>query len=124
MSSNIVDKEGLSKVLLISPHLIEKTWRQYPHFFVGQKKTGRCVRFDVNDVIEFLKNRDYNGNARQENKNVDWPRQAEWLSKPNKKRLSDKKGSNRLGAKNNRSSEKSRSATEEFARFFGISEVY
>ncbi|MCP3944837.1 MAG: hypothetical protein GY710_25620 [Desulfobacteraceae bacterium] len=38
---------------------MKKNWRIYPHFFVATGSDARSARFDVDDVLLFLKNRDY-----------------------------------------------------------------
>jgi hypothetical protein len=51
----IVDIHGLSKVLLISYNTLVKNWKSLPHFFVTPSRTCKAARFDVDDVIEYLK---------------------------------------------------------------------
>jgi len=51
----IVDISGLADVLVCSKSLVLKTWRSYPHFFIGAGNDARGARFDVNDVVEHLK---------------------------------------------------------------------
>jgi len=58
-SNGIVNIHGLAKFLCCSVVTIQKTWRGYPHFFIGLGKTAKSARFDISDVIWFLKNRDY-----------------------------------------------------------------
>jgi hypothetical protein len=71
-STTIVNIHGLSEVLCCSVATIQKTWREYPYFFIGEGKTAKSARFIVNDVISYLINRDYkNGISRSENKKMD-----------------------------------------------------
>jgi hypothetical protein len=53
----VVDVNGLAGFLQCSPFTLRKIWRSYPHFFVGQGRDLRGARFDVNDVLAFLKRR-------------------------------------------------------------------
>lgn len=117
---NTIDKAGLSKILLISGSLIEKIWREYPHFFVGQKKTGKSVRFDLNDVIEYLKERDY-ADSGQKGKEVDRAGALDGASGAIQTRISNKKGSCNMGEETGGDSEGSESPIQEFASLFGLS---
>ena len=53
----IVNAEGLAKELKCSISLLRKVWREYPHFFVGVGRDLRGARFDVDDVLNYLKER-------------------------------------------------------------------
>jgi len=53
----IVDIDGLAEILQSSKWTLRKVWRSYPHFFVGQGQDLRAARFDVNDVLAYLKER-------------------------------------------------------------------
>lgn len=55
----IVDHQGLADVLAVSPKTVAKFWREYPHFYVGTGQNLKSARFDVADVIDYLKGRDY-----------------------------------------------------------------
>lgn len=55
----IVDIDGLSKILGNSKHAIMKIWEEIPHFFTGRGRNLKSARFDAEDVIRYLKNRDY-----------------------------------------------------------------
>ena len=122
MESIIVDKEGLSHILKISESLIDKTWREYPHFFVGQAKTGKSVRFDIDDVVRYLKKRDYHANTRQENSSMDSKGENFRLSDKVQKRIPDKKAGCTMGDRPDKSSKKSSSRSiQEFKRCFGLS---
>ena len=54
---SIVDAEGLAKELKCSISLLRKVWRKYPHFFIGVGRDLRGARFDLNDVLNYLKER-------------------------------------------------------------------
>ena len=53
----IVDAEGLAKELKCSISLLRKVWRKYPHFFIGVGRDLRGARFDLDDVLAYLKER-------------------------------------------------------------------
>lgn len=55
----IVKYDELAEKLGVSEALVRKVWKELPHFFVGQSRTLRGARFDLDDVINFLKKRDY-----------------------------------------------------------------
>ena len=55
--SIVVDAEGLAKELKCSISLLRKAWRDYPHFFIGVGSDLRGARFDVDDVLAYLKKR-------------------------------------------------------------------
>ena len=55
----IVDYEGLAEALATSPKTIAKKWHEYPHFFIGTGRNLKSARFDVDDVVQYLKARDY-----------------------------------------------------------------
>lgn len=57
--TQIVDIHGLAEVLCCSVSTLNKTWREYPHFFIGSGETAKGARFDVEDVVNYLKGRDY-----------------------------------------------------------------
>jgi len=120
----IVDITGLAQVLHCSDRTLEKQWQQYPHFFIGEGRDLRGARFDVCDVIDFLKQRDYsNAISRQEKANLDRTNKNKWSQKK-KNRIPDKIGSNRMGTDDksrNIVSESRSGCIEEFARHFGIS---
>ena len=64
----IVDSIGLSEILKIEPRTLRDLWREFPHFFVGRGRDLRSVRFDAKDVIQYLKERDYEPMVRQKKK--------------------------------------------------------
>jgi hypothetical protein len=51
----IVDINGLAEALHSNRFTLRKLWRKYPHFFVGEGNDLRAARFDVDDVLTFLK---------------------------------------------------------------------
>jgi len=58
---HIVDIYGLSEILLTSPNTLRKKWHRLPHFYVGTGHNLKSARFDVGDVIDFLKKEAQNG---------------------------------------------------------------
>ena len=54
---SIVNAEGLARELKCSTSLLRKVWRKYPHFFIGVGRDLRGARFDLNDVLAYLKER-------------------------------------------------------------------
>ena len=58
---HIVDIHGLAEILLTSPNTLRKKWHRLPHFYVGTGRNLKSARFDVNDVIDFLKKEAQNG---------------------------------------------------------------
>jgi len=52
---HIVDIHGLASILKASPNTLKKVWRSYPHFFIGEGRTLKGARFDVDDVLIHLK---------------------------------------------------------------------
>ena len=53
--SRIVRYQDLAQHLDVSRHVIRKNWKQLPHFFVSRGRDLRSARFDVDEVVEFLK---------------------------------------------------------------------
>jgi hypothetical protein len=51
----IVDFSGLCEVLNVKENTLRHYWRKLPHFFVGRSKSRPMARFDINDVLLFLK---------------------------------------------------------------------
>ena len=86
---NIVDKNGLAEILLVSVDTIYKTWHEYPHFFVGTSRTPQTARFDVNDVVAYLKDRDYAVSG-QEKRNMGRSGQNNRPTWENETRIPDK----------------------------------
>jgi len=58
---HIVDIYGLAEILLTSPNTLRKKWHRLPHFYVGMGHNLKSARFDVGDVIDFLKKEAQNG---------------------------------------------------------------
>jgi len=58
---HIVDIYGLAEILLTSPNTLRKKWHRLPHFYVGTGHNLKSARFDVGDVIDFLKKEAQNG---------------------------------------------------------------
>lgn len=54
-TSQIVDIKTLRSILSDENGMLERHWRDLPHFSIGQGKDLRGARFDVNDVLFFLK---------------------------------------------------------------------
>jgi len=92
----IVDKDKLCEVLLISESTLKKTWTEYPHFYIGTGRDLRGARFIVEDVINYLRSRDY-AESGQNQKNVDRQSSHKRLSDQNKKRIPNKNGGKRMG---------------------------
>jgi len=99
LTGNIVDIHGLAEILLCSDSMIEKTWAEYPHFFIGLGRTARGARFDIDDVVNYLKGRDY-AEFRQADKKMDGESPAVWISPERKKRVPNKVGSIKMGSNN------------------------
>ena len=49
----------LAERLGSSPETLKKVWRSYPHYFVGSGRNLKSARFDLQDVLDYLKGRDY-----------------------------------------------------------------
>jgi hypothetical protein len=123
----IVDIHGLAEVLDCSADTIQRTWRRYPHFFVTDGGDVRAVRFDVVDVLTFLKDRDYkkhDGSIREKNKELGSGFKDIGVSPEAKKRIRNSGGRKAVGAgktaKTSRSG-KSPDPIESFSREFGLS---
>ena len=56
---SIVNYKELAKILKISPESLKKNWKKYPHFYPLSGTDLRGARFDVNDVMKFLKDENY-----------------------------------------------------------------
>jgi len=97
--TQIVDIKGLAKVLLCSESMILKTWKQYPHFYIGHGCTAKGARFDVNDVVGYLKKRDYAVSG-QKKENMDRYNSKKRFAQESKKRVQDKNCGKRVGKSN------------------------
>ena len=51
----VVDIEGLAGILKCKPATLRHHWRDFPHFFIGRGDDLRGARFDVDDVLIYLK---------------------------------------------------------------------
>ena len=49
----------LAKNLNVASQTLKKSWRHLPHFFVGSGTNLKSARFDLQDVLSYLKDRDY-----------------------------------------------------------------
>ncbi len=124
-SYEIVDVKGLSEVLCCAPATIRKTWREYPHIFIGQGKTAKSARFKVSHVLSYLMERDYqNGIPRSKNKKMDRRFKDIRVSKREKKRLQDQKRSKKVGERQERKASESgiqSKPIENFKSMFALS---
>jgi hypothetical protein len=55
MSYHIATYKGLAKILCCSEHTLKKTWRALPHFYIGEGRNLKGARFNIPDVINYLK---------------------------------------------------------------------
>ena len=115
--THIVDIAGLAAVLLCSESMILKTWKQYPHFYIGHGCTAKGARFDVYDVIGYLKKRDY-AKPGQKDKAMDRERSEDRVSQESQKGVQNKVCSQRMGKNNVRQFKKSQ--TDRFNLCGGI----
>jgi integrase len=53
--NQIVNIYGLAAKLKASPHTLKKNWQNFPHFFIGDGRNLKGARFDVPEVIIYLK---------------------------------------------------------------------
>ncbi len=54
--NNIVDFKGLCELLKVKEDTLRHNWRLLPHFFLGPDSNSRpMARFDMEDVLEYLK---------------------------------------------------------------------
>ena len=67
MNTRCMTYKQLAKVLSLAEATMKKEWRGYPHFFVTaqSRKQNRLegARFDLEDVLEFLKNYEVDENG-------------------------------------------------------------
>ncbi len=68
MEYHIVNYKDLSRILCASEHTLKKTWRSIPHFFIGKGRNLKGARFNVPDVIEYLKKGGNYGNLERSEK--------------------------------------------------------
>jgi len=96
--NDIVNIEGLSQVLSCSTATIKKTWREYPHIFIGLGNTAKSARFIISDVLSYLIERDYkNGISRSKNETMGGRFTGHRMPKAKEKRIQDQKRSQELG---------------------------
>jgi hypothetical protein len=86
--------------------MILKTWKQYPHFYIGHGCTAKGARFDINDVIGYLKKRDY-ADTGQKTKNMDGQGKDVRFPCNNQKRVYNKNSGKRMGAERKNKTEQS-----------------
>jgi phage terminase Nu1 subunit (DNA packaging protein) len=55
MKIKCADYKKLSSILSIKKSTIQKIWRIYPHYFVTNGRNLKSARFDIIEVIEYLK---------------------------------------------------------------------
>jgi hypothetical protein len=99
--AQIVNIAELAKILKTAPNTLKKGWEQLPHIFIGRGRDLRGARFDVQDVIAYLKERDYRGdhaNLQQNNSAMDRKNKTGRPSAKGKARIPDKNGGQGLGA--------------------------
>jgi len=92
----IVDIQGLADVLVCSQSTMLKQWREYPHFFIGVGDTAKGARFDINDVINYLKKRDY-AKLGQNNKQFQRSHKNFGISSKNQNWIQDKNRRKKMG---------------------------
>lgn len=49
----------IAEKLNMNENTVRKAWRSWPHYFAGTGRNLKSARFDLTDVINYLKNRDY-----------------------------------------------------------------
>ena len=54
-NQRIVNIDGLAKYLQATKSNVRRLWKEYPHFFVGTGKDLKAARFDISDVLLYLK---------------------------------------------------------------------
>ena len=103
--TQIVDIEGLAKILNCEKSTLLKHWRRYPHFFIGEAQTAKGVRFDATDVINHLKAQ-YYGNLGSTNEVMERPYSSKRLSTKNQDWIQNQSGGFGMGTYNKKSSKK------------------
>ena len=73
MTPQIVDIKTLRSILSDENGMLEKRWKDLPHFHIGKGQNLKSARFDVNDVLFYLKSvgDNYECVAGQENGEVE-----------------------------------------------------
>lgn len=59
MKTSCLNYKQLSSLLNLENSTAQKYWRMYPHYFVTEGRNLKSARFDIVDVIEFLKENNY-----------------------------------------------------------------
>ena len=73
MDYQIVDIQGLATELCASKHTLKKNWRSLPHFFIGDGRNLKGARFNVPEVIEYLrKEANHDSLERSQKKSMDF----------------------------------------------------
>ena len=68
---HIVDFDGLAEFLKSNKYTLRKIWRDFPHVYIGIGKDLRGARFDVDDVLIYLKQSGENyGSLEKQNKRL------------------------------------------------------
>ena len=70
MSSQTLTYQELAGELKISPRTLTRNWRDYPHYFVTPTPSLKSARFDLQEVIDFLKKKS-NGSTTIQNEGWD-----------------------------------------------------
>jgi len=124
----IVDIKGLADVFDCSEDTIQRRWRTYPHFFLTDSKSGRAVRFDLDDVIAYLKSNGtgYNndGSVRSEDKDMSGGFQNKGISQETKAGVRDGRERPAMGKRPTFEASfprKGSDPVEDFASEFGLS---
>ena len=74
VNQRIVKIDGLAQYLQATRSNVRRLWRQYPHFFVGTGTDLKAARFDISDVLLYLKIKKgvgYERMAKSKNKKVE-----------------------------------------------------
>lgn len=123
----IADIEGLAEILVCSKSTIQKRWREYPHFFVGLGKTAKSARFNVDQVLRYLKEKESShGISRSENEKMGRGFKSYRMSAKKAKRVQNQKGSQKMGNGTERKTSQSGTGTdpiENFRSMFNIPET-
>jgi hypothetical protein len=88
----IVDIHELSRVLNTNVKTLAKRWRGFPHFFTGTGRNLKSARFDLDDVLRYLK---HDCVARSQNGKISKPVQAA-KQNPRQEGFRNQKGGPRL----------------------------
>jgi len=126
--TQIVDISGLADVFGCHDDTIQRQWRTLPHFFITDKKSGRSARFDIDDVLTYLKARGkgYNsdGSVRSEGRDMDGGFEDKGISQKTETRVRNGRRSATMGTRPTFEASvprKGRDPVEDFASEFGLS---